>query len=87
MHKCKEKLINFGNPNVILCERGTFFGYQDLVVDFRNLKWLKSSKNLTTMDITHCLQQPSQTDSNGIVKSGGLREFIPLMAKLAPIIM
>ena len=44
MHKCKEKLINFGNPNVILCERGTFFGYQDLVVDFRNLNGLKAQK-------------------------------------------
>ena len=83
MHKCKEKIINFGNKNVILCERGTFFGYQDLVVDFRNLKWLESETNLTTMDITHCLQKPSQTDSNGIVKAGGLREFIPYMAKLA----
>ena len=36
MHKCKEKIIAFGNPNVILCERGNSFGYQDLIVDPRN---------------------------------------------------
>ena len=41
MHKCKEKIIAFGNPNVILCGRGNSFGYQDLVVDPRNLIWLK----------------------------------------------
>ena len=83
MHKCKEKIISFGNPNVILCERGNSFGYHDLIVDPRNLIWLKSTTNLVSMDITHCLQQPSQKLSNGIVKSGGLRDMIPYMGKLA----
>ena len=83
MHKCKEKIIAFGNPNVILCERGNSFGYQDLVVDPRNLIWLKSENNLVSMDITHCLQQPSQKMTDGTVKSGGLREFIPYMGKMA----
>ena len=67
MHKCKEKLIAFGNSNIILCERGNSFGYQDLIVDPRNLIWLKSDTNLVSMDITHCLQQPSQKMSNGII--------------------
>ncbi len=83
MHKCKEKIIAFGNPNVILCERGNSFGYQDLVVDTRNLIWLKSDTNLVSMDITHCLQQPSQKMSDGTVKSGGYRELIPYMGKMA----
>ena len=83
MHKCKEKIIAFGNSNVILCERGTFFGYQDLVVDPRNLIWLQSSTNLVSMDITHCLQQPAQKHEDGMVRAGGLREFIPLMGKIA----
>lgn len=83
MHKCKEKIISFGNPNVILCERGNSFGYQDLIVDPRNLFWLKSDSNLVSMDITHCLQLPSQKMPNGIVKSGGYRNLIPHMGKMA----
>jgi len=83
MHKCKEKLIAFGNSNIILCERGNSFGYQDLIVDPRNLIWLKSDSNLVSMDITHCLQQPSQKMSNGIIKCGGYRELIPYMGKMA----
>jgi 2-dehydro-3-deoxyphosphooctonate aldolase (KDO 8-P synthase) len=83
MHKCKEKLISFGNPNIILCERGNMFGYNDLVVDPRNLIWLKSDTNLVSMDITHCLQQPAQSMADGTVRSGGLREMIPYMGKVA----
>lgn len=83
MHKAKEKVISFGNEQVILCERGNSWGYQDLVVDPRNLVWLKSDTNLVSMDITHCLQQPSQIQLDGTVKSGGLRELIPWMGKMA----
>jgi len=83
MHKCKEKLIEFGNSNVILCERGNTFGYQDLVVDPRNLIWLRSDTNLVSMDITHCLQQPAQVMADGTIQSGGLRELIPYMGKVA----
>ena len=83
MHKTKEKLIAFGNPNVILCERGNTFGYQDLVVDPRNLIWLKSDTNLVSMDITHCLQRPSQKMADGTIKAGGDRDLIPWMGKMA----
>ncbi len=83
MHKAKEKIISFGNSQVILCERGNSFGYQDLVVDPRNLIWLKSETNLVSMDITHCLQQPSQKLPDGTIQSGGLRELIPWMGKMA----
>lgn len=83
MHKCKEKLISFGNPNIILCERGNSFGYQDLIVDPRNLIWLKSYTNKVSLDITHCLQTISQVSDDGTVKAGGHRELIPYMGKLA----
>ncbi len=83
MHKTKEKLIKFGNPNVILCERGNSFGYNDLIVDPRNLVWLKSDTNLTSMDCTHCLQQPAQKMADGTVCAGGYRELIPYMCKMA----
>ena len=84
MIKVVEKFRAFGHTNkIILCERGTMFGYNDLVVDSRNLVWMKSPENLVSMDITHCLQQPAQTHADGTVKAGGLREFIPLMGKLA----
>lgn len=83
MHKSKEKIIQFGNSQVILCERGNSFGYQDLVVDPRNLIWLKSDTNLVSMDITHCLQLPSQKMADGTVQCGGYRELIPYMGKMA----
>ena len=78
-----EKLNKFGNNKVILCERGNMYGYQDLVVDTRNLVWLRSENNLVSMDITHCLQQPAKKSIDGTIKAGGLREFIPLMGKIA----
>lgn len=83
MHKCKEKIIAFGNDQVILCERGSMYGFQDLVVDPRSLVWLRSDTNLVSMDITHCLQQPAQIQADGTVKAGGLRELIPEMGKMA----
>ena len=83
MHKCKEKLIEFGNNKVIICERGSMYGYQDLVVDPRNLILLRSPSNLVSMDITHCLQLPAQIQNDGSIKAGGLREMIPDMGKLA----
>lgn len=83
MHKAKEKVMSCGNNKVVLCERGNSFGYQDLVVDPRNLIWLKSPTNLVSMDITHCLQQPSQKMADGTIKSGGYRELIPYMGRMA----
>ena len=84
MLKVVEKLRSFGHTNkIILCERGNMFGYNDLIVDTRNLVWMKGKENLVSMDITHCLQQPAQKMKDGTVKAGGLREFIPLMGKIA----
>ena len=83
MHQCVSKLLAFGNNKIILCERGNMYGYGDLIVDPRNLISLKGPNNLVSMDITHCLQKPSQLQPDGTMKSGGLRELIPYMGKIA----
>ena len=86
MHQCVTKMLAFGNRQIILCERGNMYGYGDLVVDPRNLLTMRGPNNLVTMDITHCLQQPSQLQKDGSMKCGGLREFIPYMGKMAVVL-
>jgi 2-dehydro-3-deoxyphosphooctonate aldolase (KDO 8-P synthase) len=56
-----EKIKNTGNDKVMLTERGTTFGYQDLVVDYRNIPIMQKSNVPVIMDCTHSLQQPNQT--------------------------
>src|SRR5215470_5639925 len=55
-----DKIRNAGNNKIILTERGTTFGYQDLVVDYRNIPTMKQYAPVV-MDCTHSLQQPNQT--------------------------
>ena len=74
-----EKIKNTGNEKIILTERGTTFGYQDLVVDFRNIPWMQEHKVPVVMDVTHSLQQPNQT--TGI--TGGNPQLIGTIAKAA----
>jgi 2-dehydro-3-deoxyphosphooctonate aldolase (KDO 8-P synthase) len=74
-----EKVNNAGNNKVGLIERGNTFGYQDLVVDYRNITWMKEIKVPVIMDCTHALQQPNQTA--GI--TGGNPELIETIAKAA----
>ncbi len=71
-----DKVRNAGNPNVMLTERGNFFGYQDLVVDFRSIPEMKKNNVPVILDITHSLQQPNQT--TGV--TGGRPELIGLIA-------
>ncbi len=56
-----EKIKNTGNHKVMLTERGTTFGYQDLVVDYRNIPVMQETGVPVVMDCTHSLQQPNQT--------------------------
>ena len=56
-----EKIRNTGNNKVMLTERGTTFGYQDLVVDYRNIPLMQQPGVPVIMDCTHSLQQPNQT--------------------------
>jgi len=72
-----EKVRATGNPNVMITERGTSFGYQDLIVDFRGIKTLKKNNCPVVLDCTHSLQQPNQTD--GI--TGGQPQLIETLAK------
>lgn len=74
-----EKIKQAGNDKVGLIERGNTFGYQDLVVDYRNITWMKEINVPVIMDCTHSLQQPNQT--GGI--TGGNPELIETIAKAA----
>jgi 2-dehydro-3-deoxyphosphooctonate aldolase (KDO 8-P synthase) len=74
-----EKIRQTGNNKVMLTERGTTFGYQDLVVDYRNIPWMQAHGTPVVMDVTHALQQPNQT--TGV--TGGNPQLISLVAKAA----
>ncbi|SJZ47800.1 3-deoxy-8-phosphooctulonate synthase [Sediminibacterium ginsengisoli] len=74
-----EKIRKAGNDKIILTERGTTFGYQDLVVDYRNIPWMQEQGVPVVMDCTHSLQQPNQT--TGV--TGGNPQLIGTIAKAA----
>lgn len=76
--KAAQKVVSTGNNQVMLTERGTFFGYNDLVVDFRSLKIIADSGFPIIYDATHSVQKPSITN-----ESGGYPEMIPILAKAA----
>ncbi|MCI1779857.1 MAG: 3-deoxy-8-phosphooctulonate synthase [Bacteroidales bacterium] len=74
-----EKVAYFGNNNIMLTERGTQFGYSDLIVDFRGIPEMQKTGYPVIMDATHSLQQPNQP--SGI--TGGRPDLIYTMAKAA----
>lgn len=74
-----EKIQQAGNEKIILTERGNTFGYQDLVVDYRNIPWMQEQGVPVVMDCTHSLQQPNQT--SGV--TGGNPQLIETIAKAA----
>ena len=74
-----EKVKGTGNENIMLCERGTMFGYNNLVVDFRNIVDMKTFGYPVVMDSTHSVQRPGGLEG----KSGGNREYIPYLTKAA----
>ncbi len=74
-----EKINKAGNDKIILTERGTTFGYQDLVVDYRNIPWMQEHGTPVVMDCTHSLQQPNQ--ASGV--TGGNPQLIGTIAKAA----
>ena len=75
------KIVNAGNPQVSLCERGVSFGYNTLVTDFRAIPIMRaiSGDAPIVFDATHSVQQPGAGDG----RSGGQREFVPVLAKAA----
>ncbi len=74
-----DKIRDAGNDKILLTERGTTFGYQDLVVDYRNIPIMQSHDVPVVMDCTHSLQQPNQT--SGV--TGGNPQMIGTIAKAA----
>lgn len=77
MQFAANKVIESGNKKVMLTERGTTFGYQDLVVDYRGIIEMKKTGLPVVLDITHSLQQPNQR--SGV--SGGKPELIETIAR------
>lgn len=74
-----DKIRQAGNEKIMLTERGTTFGYQDLVVDYRNIPAMQAHGVPVIMDVTHALQQPNQ--QSGI--TGGNPQLIGTIAKAA----
>jgi len=79
MQHAVDKIRFCNNPDVWLTDRGTCFGYHDLLVDYRSIPTMKSFDVPVIMDCTHSLQQPNQT--SGI--TGGRPDLIPTIAKAA----
>lgn len=79
MANAVEKIRSSGNPNVLLTERGTFFGYNRLVNDFTGLAIMKSLGCPVIFDVTHSTQQPGGLGT----ASGGNPQFVPLLARAA----
>lgn len=79
MRHAVDKVRSTGNTHVMLTERGTTFGYQDLVVDYRNIPMMQNIGVPVIVDVTHSLQQPNQ--ESGV--TGGRPEMIDTIAKAA----
>jgi len=73
------KIASTGNENILLCERGTSFGYNTLVTDFRGLPIMARTFYPIVFDATHSVQQPGGQGTS----SGGQREFAPVLARAA----
>ena len=74
-----DKVKHFGNDNISITERGTTFGYNNLVVDMRSFQIMSEFGYPVIMDCTHAVQSPGGLDG----KSGGNREFAPALAYAA----
>lgn len=72
-----QKVVEAGNDQVMLTERGVTFGYHDLLVDYRGIPVMQSFGHPVILDVTHSLQQPNQT--SGV--TGGMPQLIETIAK------
>lgn len=77
MQFAAQKVVDAGNKNIMLTERGNSFGYQDLIVDFRGIPSMQIAGFPVILDITHSLQQPNQT--SGV--TGGQPQLIETIAR------
>lgn len=74
-----QKVVDAGNSNIMLTERGTTFGYRDLIVDYRSLIKMKQTGHLVVFDATHSVQQPGGQGGS----SGGNREYVLPLTRAA----
>lgn len=79
MKNVSEKIASTGNENIMLCDRGTSFGYNTLVSDMRGLEIMKETGYPVIFDATHSVQQPGGLGAT----SGGERKYVPTLAKAA----
>ena len=79
MANVAQKVASTGNEDILLCERGTSFGYNTLVTDFRGLPQMAATGRPVIFDATHSVQQPGGQGTS----SGGQREFVPVLARAA----
>jgi 2-dehydro-3-deoxyphosphooctonate aldolase (KDO 8-P synthase) len=79
MKNVAAKIASTGNERILLCERGTSFGYNTLVSDFRSLPIMAETGYPVVFDATHSVQQPGGRGTT----SGGQREFVPVLARAA----
>jgi len=79
MQFARQKVLDAGNPRVWLTERGSMFGYSDLIVDFRSVPIMQAFGSPVVVDCTHSLQQPNQ--SSGV--TGGRPSLIATIARAA----
>ncbi|QPM90951.1 3-deoxy-8-phosphooctulonate synthase [Pseudooceanicola algae] len=79
MGNVASKIASTGNENILLCDRGTSFGYNTLVTDFRGLPTMARTGYPVVFDATHSVQQPGGQGAT----SGGQREFAPVLARAA----
>lgn len=74
-----KKARSTGNPNIMVCERGASFGYNNLVSDMRSLSWLRQTECPIVFDATHSVQMPGGLGDS----TGGNREMVPVLARAA----
>ena len=79
MRNVVEKLLSTGNPAILLTERGTSFGYNNLIVDFRSLQDMRQWGYPVVFDVTHSVQLPGGKGD----RSGGERKYVPALARAA----
>ena len=79
MRHVADKVASTGNTRILLCERGTSFGYNTLVTDFRGLPTMAETGWPVVFDATHSVQQPGGLGGS----SGGQRQFAPVLARAA----
>ena len=82
MENCLEKVKQSGNENVMLCERGSCFGYNTLVVDMTGLRVMKDFGVPVIFDATHSVQKPGGKGKS----TGGERRFVEYLAKAAIVV-